>query len=243
LEISWQAMHFLTTIEMMKNTKTLLIDLDGTLLGAHYTRLQLSFIRSFVSSLGKAGFGPLKSLKLLHQLKLAIRKVDHQNNGVVNWDKSVNFFSQLSGLSPEDSRRILTPASMKCFQDSRTTLYAVPEAQDFINWAKNHYTLILATNPLWPLNVVLYRLSIAGISPEHFQLITHAENMSACKPNVEYYHELSEKLKLDPTTTLMIGNDHKKDGPAKQLGIDVVILENFSDYKKLRARLQKELER
>lgn len=223
-------------------TKTLLIDLDGTLLGAHPLRLRLFFIFNFVSSLRKLGFSIWQSLRILHQLKLSVRDPKHQKNGVTNWEKSINFFSQLSNLSAIESLSILNQTSMQCFVNSRNALYPMEEAKNFIEWAKNHYQLILATNPLWPLEVVEYRLKIAEIDKENFQFITHANNMSSCKPHVEYYKELHEKLNLNTNNCLMIGNDHKKDGPASSIGIDVVIIENPSDFITLQAKLQKERE-
>ena len=192
--------------------KTLLIDLDGTLLGAHSFWLSLFFTFNFVNSLRKHGFSVLEAASILHKLQLSMRQKSHQKNGVINWTKAVTFFSQLSGKSLEDSKKILTSTSLLCFQKSRATLYSQPEAKEFVAWAKNHYRLILATNPLWPLEVVLYRLAIAEIAENNFEFITHAGNMSASKPHVEYYQELQLMKDLKAESCLMIGNDEKKDG-------------------------------
>lgn len=221
-------------------SKTLLIDLDGTLLGAHPIRLHFLFIVNFVRALRSRGFSIWESLKILHLLKLSMRNATHQKNGITNWEKSINFFSQLSKLSIEESKTLLTDTSIHCFIKASPALFSVNEAKDFVMWAKNHYHLILATNPLWPLAVVEYRLGIAEIEKENFEFITHAGNMSSCKPHVEYYQELSEKLKLNSSECLMIGNDQKKDGPAKQIGIDVVIINKPADFKNLQQMLQKE---
>lgn len=218
--------------------KTLLIDLDGTLLGAHPKRLHWYFIVAFVRSLGKLGFNWLRSLFILHRLKLAIRSPSHQMNGVPNWDKSIAFFSRLTGLSESESREKLTAISMNCFVHAKPSLYAMDEAQQFVEWAKNYYRLVLATNPMWPAAVVDYRLGIAGILPTEFSFITHAENMSSCKPNVQYYHELKNKLNLIPEQCLMIGNDEKKDGPAREIGIEVVIIRTPADFIRLRHKLE-----
>jgi FMN phosphatase YigB (HAD superfamily) len=220
-------------------TKMLLIDLDGTLLGAHSKRLHWYFIRSFAASLKKLGFNFFQSLSILHRLKLSVRNEEFQMNGTLNWDKAVVFFSQLTGLSPDESRKQLTKISMQCFVHASPSLYALSEAQDFVSWAKEHYRLVLATNPLWPAAVVDYRLSIAGILPSEFEFITHAENMSTCKPNVHYYQELTNKLNLIPAECLMIGNDEEKDGPARNVGIETVIIKKPSDFKKLKLKLEK----
>lgn len=218
--------------------KTLLIDLDGTLLGAHTIRLNFYFTYYFIKALHQYDFSIIKAAKVLHKLKLSMRQKSHQRNNVVNWEKAIEFFSQLSGKSLEDSRIILTKTAMICFQKSRPTLYPMNEAKDFILWAKKHYTLILATNPLWPLDVVLYRLSIAEITQDNFEFITHAEVMSSSKPHVEYYQELQSMKNLEANSCLMIGNDEKKDGPAREIGVEVFIIENPLDFITLRKKLE-----
>ncbi|MFA6238170.1 MAG: HAD family hydrolase [Bacteriovorax sp.] len=220
-----------------KEYKTLLIDLDGTLLGAHSFWLHLFFTFNFVRSLTKHGFSIVSALKVLHQLKLSMRRKSHQKNGIINWTKAVKFFSELSGKSVIESEKILTSTSLLCFQKSRMTLYAQPEAKEFVAWAKNRYRLILATNPLWPLEVVLFRLGIAEIHEDNFEFITHAGVMSASKPHVEYYEELKTMRELHAPTCLMIGNDEEKDGPARDIGMEVVIIETPSDFTKLKSLL------
>lgn len=170
-----------------------------------------------------------------------MREKEHQKNGITNWEKAVAFFSQLSGRSLADSKRILTETSMKCFVKSQPTLFAMPEAINFIAWAKNHYRLILATNPLWPLDVVHFRLSVAQIHQSNFEFITHAEVMSSSKPHVEYYEELKQMKDLDPAACLMIGNDEKKDGPARLIGTEVFIIHQASDFLKLKTLLEKDM--
>lgn len=223
--------------------KTLLIDLDGTLLGAHSFWLNIFFTFHFVNSLRKQGFSVYNALRTLHLLKLSMRSKSHQKNGVLNWSKAVNFFSQLSGKSLLDSEKILTSTSMFCFQKSQTTLFPKSEAKEFVGWAKNHYRLILATNPLWPLDVVLFRLAIAEIHQDNFEFITHAGNMSASKPHIEYYEELQSLKELEAKSCIMIGNDEKKDGPAREIGIEVFIIDKSSDFSKLRAHLEKNHEK
>ncbi|MDD4976113.1 MAG: HAD family hydrolase [Bacteriovorax sp.] len=239
--------HLFSTTDLFQThtmkLKTLLIDLDGTILGAHSFWLSIFFTFNFVNSLRKHGFPVLEAIRILHKLKLAMRQPSHQKNGIINWTKAVTFFSQLSGKSFEDSKKILTSTSLICFQKSRATLYAQTEAKEFIAWAKNHYRLILATNPLWPLEVVLYRLSIAEIHEDNFEFITHAGNMSASKPHVEYYQELQSMKDLAAGSCLMIGNDEKKDGPAREIGVEVFIIERSSDFIKLRTRLEKDQSR
>ena len=229
--------HFFHTLSM--KYKTLLIDLDGTILGTHPILLQILFIFHFISCLREHRFPWWRGLAILHRLKHSMRETTHQKNGTFNWIKATVYFSQLSGRSLEESEKILTETSLKVFERARASLFAVHEAKEFIAWAKERYQLILATNPLWPLEVVLFRMGIAEIKHEHFEFITHAGNMSAIKPHLGYYQELQTLKTLDPSTCLMIGNDEVKDGPARQIGIDVFIIKKPSDFLKLKNILEK----
>ena len=86
--------------------------------------------------------------------------------------------------------------------------------------------LVLATNPLFPKEAVAARLSWIGIEASDFELLTHYENMSYAKPNLNYYQEILEKINAEPEDCLMIGNDLKEDAVASELGIETLIIED-----------------
>lgn len=219
----------------------LLLDLDGTLLGSRSHKLNLKFIVQFVRSLRAQGFTLFKALQILHFQKKKMLDLSHQKNGVLNIRKSVQFFSELSGLPESQAKQVLFATARQCFQSARSAFYPIPEALDFLEWASSRYKLILATNPMWPLDIVQYRLELAGIPAETFEFITHAENMSACKPHVQYYQELLELRGLTASECIMIGNDEYKDGPAAAVGVEVFILKQHSDFSLLRQKLEKSL--
>lgn len=219
-------------------TKTLLIDLDGTLLGANTLKLHLSFAYHFVRYLHSQGIPLIQSMIILQKMKNQLNDIRHQNNNISNLEKSVHFFSIASSFSKEKSEQILRSASLNCFQKSRATLFSIPQAISFVEWAKGRYNLVLATNPLWPESVVHYRLGVANISPDNFSFITHAENMSSCKPYVQYYQELQKKLQLNTSECLMIGNSERKDGPAREIGSQVFLIKRFSDFDIIQKKLE-----
>jgi len=71
--------------------------------------------------------------------------------------------------------------------------------------------VILATNPVFPLQAIKVRLKALDLVPEDFSFVTHAGNMSATKPHREYYQEIIKKQNLKPKECLMIGNDKIRD--------------------------------
>jgi len=81
------------------------------------------------------------------------------------------------------------------------------------------YRLAVATNPLFPLQAVERRIQWAGLSTDHFEMITSFETMHACKPNPAFYQEVLEQLEIKPQDALMVGNDAQEDLAAGTLGI------------------------
>ena len=89
---------------------------------------------------------------------------------------------------------------------------------------KKGYRVALATNPLFPHMATESRIRWAGLSPADFELYTTFENSRYTKPNPKYYLEVTDKLGVDPSDCLMVGNDTSDDLSAKEVGMGVFIL-------------------
>lgn len=86
------------------------------------------------------------------------------------------------------------------------------------------YTLVLATNPIFPSIATEKRMKWAGLDKEKFLLYTTYENSSSCKPNPAYYIEILDKIGAKPEECLMVGNDVSEDMVAEKLGMKVFLL-------------------
>ena len=84
--------------------------------------------------------------------------------------------------------------------------------------------MALATNPLFPNVATESRISWAGLQPEDFETYTTYETSRYCKPNLDYYREVLDRLQVSPEECLMVGNDVAEDMIAKQLGMKVFLL-------------------
>jgi FMN phosphatase YigB (HAD superfamily) len=84
---------------------------------------------------------------------------------------------------------------------------------------KRGLRLIAASNPLWPLSVQTLRLAWAGVDSLPYLWITHIENSTFCKPQPEFYLEISKKIGLKPEQCLMVGNDPLNDMIAGTTGM------------------------
>ena len=88
------------------------------------------------------------------------------------------------------------------------------------------FTLVLASNPLFPENVQLKRLAWAGLAHVSFTLVTHIENMTFCKPRLEYYLEICDKIRVAPQNCLMVGNDPINDMIAARVGMKTYLTDD-----------------
>ena len=105
-----------------------------------------------------------------------------------------------------------------------------------MDWAKDHYTLTLATNPVWPPEVVEMRIRWAGLDPAIFKSITHAKIMHACKPSIEYYEEILAHEGFEASHCMLIGNEVRMDLPAVRAGIRVFIIDPNSEITPLKPK-------
>ena len=88
------------------------------------------------------------------------------------------------------------------------------------------YNLVLASNPVFPMTAQKKRMLWAGINPDDFALITSYGNSCYCKPNPLYFKEITEKLGVNPSDCLVVGNDTTEDAAATNAGMNFFLLTN-----------------
>jgi FMN phosphatase YigB (HAD superfamily) len=200
--------------------KHLLVDLDGTLLGNEGIPLSLDFMRRTFKELRK--YGGLR--RIAGALFSIQREFKRPSAELTNDHRVVEMFSKQMNLSVEEGRRVLREGVLLIFPSLQRHFYPIEGAKDFLDWAKDHYPLTLATNPVWPPEVVELRVRWAGVDPKIFSYMTHIREMHACKPAAEYYEEILKSQNLRAEDCLLIGDDVKMDLPATRVGIRVFIV-------------------
>ena len=198
----------------------LLIDLDGTLLGNKGVRLSLAFARRSLSTLRTHGSLPRVTKSLL----AIAREMKRTPSGVANDRRLVERFARSMNLEIEEAATVLRDALRTVFPSLDTYFYPLSGAPEFLEWAKRRYTLVLATNPAWPREIVELRVRWAGIDPGIFTFITDAREMSAFKPDPRYFRQILKHEGLRPEQCLFIGNEGRMDLPATRVGIPVFII-------------------
>ena len=207
----------------MNNYSTLLLDLDGTLLdiemsfflGPMVEEIHHFFRDSLDMDLFREGlFGGTEALM-----------VNSRNDGETNMDGFNRVFAHITGMETPDIEKRFRQFYSDVFPTLSRYGKPVSGAEQFVSKAAaKGYTLCLATNPIFPVSAVMERLRWSGVDPAHFCFIPGLENMSTCKPGVEYYFELARILDADPSKCLMVGNDMEQDLPASRLGMGTFLV-------------------
>lgn len=206
--------------------KHLLVDLDGTLLGNKNLSLSYDFLRQALEALKVYG-GMRDAARILLSVGNELKRTSKE---ITNDLRLIEAFAKQTNLTVEEGRNVLREGVMKIFPTLERHFYPIQGAKEFLDWAKDHYSLTLATNPVWPSEIIELRVKWAGVDPSIFKSITHVRKMHAYKPSPDYYGEILEQEGLDAKDCLLIGDNVKMDLPATRVGIRVFIV---GPYKKM----------
>lgn len=195
--------------------KTILFDLDGTLLPLEMEKFFEAYIYSISSFCSKLINPKLFVPHLLESTEKMVR-----NNGrMTNEEVFMESFLPPLDLKKEDAYPVFEEyyltefRKLKGYTEPSSVVPQVVEAA-----LEQGYQIVLATNPLFPRLAVEERMRWAGVLDYPWSYITSYETSCFCKPNPQYFEEISTLLKLKPEECWMVGNDSQEDMVAGELG-------------------------
>lgn len=189
--------------------QAILFDLDGTLLPMDLE----PFARIYFGALAKelAPFG-LTPETLFKPFWAATKAMMVNTTGKLNADVFWETFTALTQVDRAQVEPICDAFYNVGFQAARAATKENPQAKEAVRIAREKADkVILATNPLFPMAGQATRLSWLGLTPEDFDLVTCYTTDRFCKPNPAYFHDVCQRMDIDPKACLMIGNDDKED--------------------------------
>ena len=201
---------------------TVLFDLDGTLLPMDQDVFVKTYFGLLAKRLAPLGYEPTELIKAIWAgTKAMINNVGEKTNEEVFWD---DFASRYG----EEARKDL-PEFDAFYREDFDKVKEVcgfnSKARKVIEFLKQkEIRVVLATNPIFPAIATEKRIGWAGLVTEDFELYTTYENSKYCKPNLEYYKEIVNKLDVKPEECLMVGNDVGDDMVAEKIGMKVFLL-------------------
>lgn len=203
----------------------MLFDLDGTLLPMDTDHFLEQYVRQITPH-----FAHLVEPKMFSRQLLASSYATIGNPAaeLTNQEKFIADFFPKIGREPEE----LMPLFEQFYRDhfSKLNKYTSPSplARELVELAlQNGHKIVLATNPIFPKEAVWQRMTWAGVADLPWHLVTSYENTHFCKPNPNYFVELLSQLSAEPKDCLHFGNDLDEDMAAAQLGIPVVIVDDY----------------
>lgn len=202
--------------------KTVLFDLDGTLLPMDNDEFTKGYFKLLAAKLAPHGYESRKLVDSVWAGTAAMAKNDgSHSNEEAFWRK----FGEIYGDKVLDDREIFNEFYKQEFQNAKAFCKLNPKASVTVHRMKElGLRVVLATNPIFPAIATESRICWAGLKPEDFELYTTYENTGYCKPNPDYYRDILKKLDAEPEECLMVGNDVEEDMIAETLGIKVFLL-------------------
>lgn len=205
---------------------TVLFDLDGTLLPFEQEDFIKVYFGELCKRLAPLGYEPRHTVKSVWAgTKSMILNDGSRLNSAAFWE---TFNAMNPGLP--DARGECDDFYTHEFDRAKSSLKYVPDRKPLIGRLKSAgLRVALATNPIFPLDGVITRMAWVNLAPEDFELVTHYDNSTFCKPNTRYYEEVLGKLGMKPEECVMVGNSVSEDMAAEKLGVRVFLADEFTE--------------
>lgn len=204
------------------NLRTVLFDLDGTLLPMDQEEFTKGYFGLLAGKMAVYGYDAGQLVDAVWKGTAAMVENDGtKSNEEAFWKR----FSELYGEKALSDKQHFDAFYEEEFKGAKNFCGHNPKAAEAVHKIKAMgLPVVLATNPIFPMTATQTRICWAGLKPSDFILVTAYENSRYCKPNPAYYEEILEKLNLEPEECLMVGNDVTEDMAAAKIGMKVFLL-------------------
>lgn len=203
---------------------TILFDLDGTLLSMDTEK----FIESYFKQLGIAFKDHFTSEEVAKYFWLASENMINDKDSSKTNEEA--FFEEFNKHINGQQKALSVLIKDFYKNDFNKVKKVSSESIEIIEAVKilkaKGYSLVVATNPLFPKEAIRARIKWAGLNIEDFDYKTTFEHMHYTKPNINYYKEILADLEKDASECLMVGNDIKEDMVANEIGIETYLITN-----------------
>lgn len=202
--------------------KTVLFDLDGTLLPMDQDVFIKAYFGGLATKMVPYGYDPQVLIKAIWAgTEKMIKNDGTQTNEAVFWAG----FESVAGANCRKDEPIFDDFYHNEFRFVAASCGFDSRSAEIVKYLKSKgCRVILATNPIFPAIATQNRIRWAGLEESDFELITTYENSSFCKPNPKYYLDILQRIDQQPENCIMVGNDVTEDMVARELGMDVFLL-------------------
>ncbi|MCX6005132.1 MAG: HAD family hydrolase [Chloroflexi bacterium] len=207
--------------------KAVLFDVDNTLIFFD----EVKFIKSYIPLVARRFADLIPGDKFGEKLLSATMEMHRNDGSMTNRERFLNFFCQ--GI--EQYRDEVWRRFEKFYDEEFDSLRDVVAVHNdnrsiFLALKEKNLKIVIATNPIWPLSAQMIRLSWAGIGDIGFDLVTHIDNMTFCKPQIGYYREILSMTGEKPEDCLMVGDDPANDMVVATIGMKTYLSIDSLDH-------------
>lgn len=202
--------------------KAILFDLDGTLLPVDQDVFTKKYFDALAKNHARFGCDPKLTVDSVWKGTVAMLKNKGEDT---NENMFWRVFEAEFGKSKAEIKPLFDDFYAHGFDETKETCGYTDKANAAVKAAKAHgVPIVLATNPIFPVEAQAKRAEWAGVKPSDFTFITSYENSRYCKPRPEYYIDIANALNCRPEECLMIGNDTSDDMTAAKIGMKVYLI-------------------
>lgn len=204
---------------------TILFDLDGTLAPFVQDEFVHVYFKALVKRLVPMGYDGEKLVAALWKgVDAMVRNDGAQTNRQRFWE----VFTQELGIQALALESILEDFYAREFDAVRSVLKESVDRGPLIRSLREKgYTLVLATNPIFPAVAVETRLGWVGLTSADFVWVTTYENSRRSKPNPGYYRDILERVDKRGEECLMVGNNPVDDMAARDAGMRAYLVTDY----------------
>lgn len=202
--------------------KYILFDLDGTLLPLDQEIFLKKYFKGLAEHVSHLGYTEQQISGAIWQGSKEMAKNDgSKTNEEVFWDTFIKICGE---------KVFSCKADFDSFYETKfdsLSSVATPDIHicEVIKELKSKgYTLAIATNPMFPKIATRKRIAWAGLDTNDFEFFTTYEDYRHCKPNLDYYQDVMDKLGANAEECIMVGNDMLEDMIAERLGMKVFLV-------------------
>jgi FMN phosphatase YigB (HAD superfamily) len=215
---------------MISLINTILFDLDGTLLPLDPDLFEAEYFKRLCYKLRDLYPAEKLGEYIWDASAEMVKNIEHDKT---NKDVFMKRFAEITGGDME----FLYNRFMEFYKNEYKALNTFFKPSEYMVKAvkllkEKRYELVVATNPLFPMEAIVERIKWAGLNIGDFKLVTSFEDMHFCKPQIKYYEEILSRVGKIPDECLMVGNDVQEDLIAKTIGIKTYLVEDHILNKK-----------
>ena len=190
--------------------KAIFFDLDGTLLPLNEDLFIKVYFRELAKKLYPLGYESNKLIDVIWKGTILMMQNDgSKTNEEVFW----SYFKERYGEEKLNDKEYIDSFYTNEFKETIKVCKENPYVKDILKFCKdNNLITILSTNPIFPKQGTLTRMSYIGLNESDFDYVTTYEDSRYCKPNPMYFKTLLEKFNLQPEEVLVFGNNTYEDG-------------------------------